>query len=59
MTMKMRPTLDGWVGYGDRQSILLATDELLDDSHPVVKERPELFEAADEPKRPARKAATS
>lgn len=41
---QMRPTIDGWVGYGDSgASILLETGTLLDSDHPVVLARPELF----------------
>jgi len=58
---QVRPLLDGWVGYGNGASILLETGTLIDSDHPVVVERPELFEAivsvSAPPKRnPAKKA---
>lgn len=37
-------TIDGWVGYGDGADILLQVGQRLDASHPVVIDRPELFE---------------
>lgn len=37
------PTMSGWVGYGDGQEILLRVDQPLNEDHPLVVERPELF----------------
>lgn len=57
---QMRPTIDGWVGYGDGASILLETGTPIDADHPVVLARPELFEAIAPPApapAPAKKAA--
>lgn len=44
--------ITGWVGYGDGADILLQEGQLVDASHPVVAERPELF---DEPAKPTRR----
>ncbi len=38
------PKIDGWVGYSDGAEALLRTDEPWDSEHPLVKERPELFD---------------
>lgn len=41
---KVYPLIDGFVGYGDKGAeLLLRSDEAVDSSHPLVKERPELF----------------
>ena len=47
---QVRPKIDGWIGYGDGSSMLVQTDTLLDADHPLVAERPELFDAVEEPK---------
>lgn len=57
MSQQMRPLIDGWVGYGDGASILLATGTPVDSDHPVVVERPELFEAIASAPAPAKRAA--
>lgn len=49
---QVRPKIDGWIGYGDGSSMLVQTDTLLDADHPLVTERPELFEAIAEPAAP-------
>jgi hypothetical protein len=46
------PRINGWVGYGDGAEILLRDNVPLDSGHPLVKERPELFQAT-EPTEPA------
>ncbi len=46
---QVRPKIDGWIGYGDGASVLVATGTPLDSDHPVVLERPELFEKIDKP----------
>lgn len=53
---QVTPKIDGWVGYGDGASILLESGTPVDADHPVVKERPELFDAppAPEPRKAAR-----
>ena len=63
---QVRPKLDGWIGYGDGASALVETGVLMDADHPLVLERPELFEPIEEPKpeaprrgRPPAKKATS
>lgn len=53
MSQQMRPLIDGWVGYGDGASVLIETGTPIDSDHPVVVERPELFEAIDPPAAPA------
>jgi len=56
---KMRPIIDGWIGYGDGASMLVETGVPLDADHPLVKERPELFVAVpEEPKRLGRPKAS-
>ena len=45
------PLIDGWVGYGDRLELRISPEEPIDADHPLVKERPELFEAPESPKR--------
>ena len=57
---QVRPLIDGWVGFGDGASVLLESGTPIDADHPVVLERPELFEAivpAVAPPPPAKKAA--
>lgn len=51
------PLLSGWVGYGGGAELLVRENEPLDSEHPLVLERPELFTAADPPKRGQRPAA--
>lgn len=46
---QVRPLIDGWIGYGNGASVLVETGILMDADHPVVTERPELFEAIVEP----------
>jgi len=47
------PLIDGFIGYGDGASIQVETGTPIDASHPVVKERPELFTKppAEEPRK--------
>lgn len=57
---KVRPIIDGWIGYGAGASILVESGIMLDSDHPVVKERPELFVAVPEgAKRPGRPKASN